>query len=463
MSCDTESLETSASTRPSEQPSIHSSGTLLSQPLTQRRQKSFVGPADVGLSSDTETSTQKVDLKVSESDIDAPGLVSELAPGVTQSATPVNSSTAIEVMAMTQGFVTAVKLEPREEDKLEWHALRQRIHLAFSKTCKRWPSLSVQFKLAGTSKDCLEPTIFFVCPLKTQSSVKKFLRRQKWLAKSECGYNTIVIDGSFLRVALDDQFDLNRGPFVYTSAGKARDFCGQAARLDSPLNRPNEIPRFTIGGVLLINDVPCCLTTGHVLLDTSQDGNSSDSSVSSEEDESGDEDSGQSSNPVPDTSQFPLEVEAFSARGFRSKDGPQPNLDRTEQKIGKLLTTSDWKRGLLVQNQDWSLIKLEKQDFSANSMINQYHDPHQPLESPVTFISSFANPEEVITHSEITIVAGISGLQGGWLNTTPVQLYLDNRVFEAREITTEIPLGVSCLQITVIIACFGPIVCSMKL
>lgn len=375
----------------------------------------------------------------------------EFATDLNQSAMPVNSPTAIEVVSIMQGLVTAAKLEPRDEDKLEWRALRQRIHIALSKTCKRWPSLSVQFKLAGTSKDCLEPTIFFVCPSKTQSSVRKFLRRQKWLSKSECGYETIVIDGSFLRVALYDHSDPNRGPFVYTDVVQAGSLCGQAARLDSPLNRPNEIPRFTIGGVLLINDVPCCLTTGHVLLDTSQDFISSESSVSSEDDTE-DEDSGQSPSLVPDTSQSSLKVKLLAAAELHLKSERQPNLDRTEQTIGKLLTTSDWKRGLLIQNQDWSLVKLEKQDISASSMINHYHNPHQPLESPATFISSFASPDEHMMHSEITIIAGVSGLQGGWLNATPVQLYLDNRVFEAREITTDSPLGESRLSTTVTIA-----------
>lgn len=365
---------------------------------------------------------------------------------MTQSATPVEPSTAVEVTAIFQGLVLAVKLEPREEDKLEWRALRQRIHLALSKSCKRYPSLSVQFKLAGTSADCLEPIIFFVCPLKTQVSVKKFLRKQKWLSKTECGYGTVVIDGSFLRVALDDKFDPNRGLFVHMTAGQVQSLCGQAAQLEGPLNHHSEGSKFTIGGVLLVNDVPCCLTTGHVLLDTSLDRFSSDSSESSGEDEPADESLLKSSYFVTDTSKLSSESEHSPAGELQSGHRPQPNRDWAEERIGKLLTTSDWKRGILIQNQDWSLIKLERQDLPASSMINQYHDPRQPLSSPAIFINSFAHSDDVMKNPEVTILAGISGLQEGWLNTTPVQLYLDDRVFEAREITTELPLSESCIS-----------------
>lgn len=330
--------------------------------------------------------------------------------------------------------VVAVKQEPGNEDKLQWRALNQRIHMAIFNSCRRYPNLSLQFKLAGASAESLQPTILFVCPPETQKQVRKFVKKHKWLCETECGYKNMILDGNFLRVALEAGSGLDGGLFIRTDMGDVQTLCGKLGRLEGALNPDGTGSRFTIGGVVVVNDTLCCLTTGHVLVDTPD---TSELETSEDESET-DEELGHQA-PASRTASDPDDQKS-------DEDGIAHSQVSQETRIGKLLTTSNWKRGVLASNEDWSLIRLDAACSTDKSIINQFHYPATEVQqSPNTSITidKLARTEAELTESEVIILAGYTGLRTGWLNTTVVQLYLDNATFEAREIVTQEPLSKS--------------------
>lgn len=339
-----------------------------------------------------------------------------------------------DVIEICPGIFVAATEEPRNEDKLQWRALSKRIHMAFAKTCRRYPNLSVQFKLAGASADCLHPMILFVSPPETQKQVRKFLRKQKWLSEAECGYKNMVLDGTFHRVALDGEGGVDGGLFIRAEMGDVKTLCGRLGRLEGALNPDGVGSRFTIGGVIIVNDTLCCLTTGHVLFDRSDASEMGDSDDDEESDEG--EDPYSPVNAGQPTS--PLGTDPGSDD---LKDDPASVTDShvsQELRIGRLLTTSNWKRGVLASNEDWSLIRLDAVCNTDEWTLNQFHYPATEVQDSFNItIDHLARSEADMTESEVIILAGCTGPQKGRLNTTVVQLYLDNATFEAREIITQ--------------------------
>lgn len=343
----------------------------------------------------------------------------------------------IEVIEICQGTFVAIDQEPSNEDKLQWRAVSKRLHMAFAKTCKRYPNLSLQFKLAGASADSLQPMIFFVCPEETQKKVRKFVKKQKWLSEAECGYKYIILDGNFLRVALDGEGGLDGGLFIHADMNDAQTLCGKLGRLEGTLDHTGGGSRFTIGGVVVVNDTLCCLTAGHVLFDGPS---TSEMASSDEEDETDEEEEPRSpagarhTPPQSHMSSDPLLEKSDEA------DMTQNQVSE-ETRVGKLLTTSNWKRGILASNEDWSLIQLDAVCSTDKWIVNQFQCPATEVQDSLKVtIDKLALTEAEITGAEVMILAGCSGLQKGRLNTTSVQLYLDNATFEAREIATHEPL-----------------------
>ncbi|KAK2603342.1 hypothetical protein N8I77_009806 [Diaporthe amygdali] len=344
-------------------------------------------------------------------------------------------SSTVELIEICQGTFVAVTQEPGSEDKLQWRALSKRIHMAFAKTCRRYPNLSLQFKLAGASADRLQPVILFVCPPETQKQVRKFLKKQKWLSEAECGYKNMIVDGNFLRVALDGEGGLDGGLFIRADMGDVQTLCGKLGRLEGVLNPTGGGSRFTIGGVLVVNDTLCCLTTGHVLFN---EPDTSEITVSDDEDESDDEE--EQWRPA-DTDHPPPPSRILSGPEKIDEDSVEHSQAIQETRIGRLLTTSNWKRGVLTSNEDWSLIRLDDVDSTDEWIMNQFHYPGtEDQDSPKVTINKLARTEAEITETEVIILAGCTGFQKGRLNKTAVQLYLDNATFEAREIVTHEPL-----------------------
>lgn len=349
---------------------------------------------------------------------------------------------AIELVEVEQGTYVAVAQEPGNEDKLQWRALSKRIHMAFAKTCRRYPNLAVQFKLGGASSDCLRPMILFVCPPETQKMVRKFLKKHKWLSEAECGYKSMILDGNFLRVALDGEGGLDGGLFIRADMADVQTLCGKLGRLEGALNPPESGSRFTIGGVLVVNDTLCCLTAGHVLFDGPD---TSGMYSTDDEDETGSKEERQ--HPADSgCSQAPKRT-TFDPEDHMSDEntGERDHFSQ-EIRIGRLLTTSDWKKGILSPNEDWSLIRLDEM-CTCNTdewLLNQFRDPGTDIQSSREItIDELARTEAELTETEVIILAGCTGPQKGRLNTTSIQLYLDNATFEAREITTHKPLSKS--------------------
>lgn len=361
-------------------------------------------------------------------------------------------TSAPELIEICQGTFVAVTKEPDNEDKLQWRALSKRIHMALAKTCRRYPNLSLQFKLAGGSGGHLQPTILFVCPPETQKQVRKFVKKHKWLSERECGYKNLIIDGNFLRVALDGERGLEGGLFIHTDMGDAQTLCAKLGRLEGVLNPNGASSRFTIGGVVVVNDTLCCLTTGHVLFD----GPDASEIPSSSDEEETDEEDGHSYAADTGIAQRPLEARPFSRPSF---DPQQPNSDEDaetrshlekETRIGRLLTTSNWKRGVFASNEDWSLIRLDPACCSEEWIVNKFQDRGPRTETHDTIqitVDKLARTEAEMSETEVIILAGCTGLQNGRLSTTAVQLYLDNATFEARELVTHEPLSKSDVQI----------------
>lgn len=347
------------------------------------------------------------------------------------------SSSAIEVIEICQDTFVAVTQEPCNEDKLRWRVLRQRIHMAFVKTCRRYPNLSMQFKLAGPSAGLLQPVILFVCPPDTQKLVRKFVKKQNWLSEAECGYKHLIVAGNFLRVALDGEGAFNGGLFIRSDMRSVQTLCAKLGRLEGALNPNGADSRFTIGGVVVVNDTLCCLTTGHVL---SRGPDTSDiASIFSEEDT--DEEDGRRD--VADT-EHPTHPSrpCFDPHDQNSdEDHEARNQISEETRVGRLLTTSNWKRGVLESNEDWSLIRLDAACCTDEWIVNQFHYPGTEVQDSLQItIDKLARTEADMMEVEVMILAGCTGPQKGRLNTTAVQLYLDNATFEAREIVTHRPL-----------------------
>lgn len=343
-----------------------------------------------------------------------------------------------DVTEICPGIFVAVTEEPRNEDKLQWRALSKRIHMAFAKTCRRYPNLSVQFKLVGPSVDRLQPVILFVCPPDTQKQVRKFLKKQKWLSEAECGYKNMVLDGNFLRVTLDGEREVDGGLFIHAEMGDVKTLCGRLGRLEGVLNPNGAGSRFTIGGVIVVNDTLCCLTTGHVLFQGPDASGMDDSDDNEETDDEEDrQDLVNAGQPV-----SPLGTSPGSDDLKNDPAGGTDSHVSQELRIGGLLTTSNWKRGVLASNEDWSLIRLDAVCSTDEWISNQFHYPATEAQDSVSVtIDDLARTEADMTDSEVIILAGCTGVQKGRLNTTVVQLYLDNATFEAREIVTQSSLS----------------------
>lgn len=347
---------------------------------------------------------------------------------------------AIEVIEICQGTFVAVTQEPGNEDKLQWSALSKRIHMAFAKTCRKYPNVSVQFKLAGTSAAHLQPVILFVCPPKTQKQVRKFLKNHKWLSGGECGYKNMILDGNFMRVALDGEGGLEGGLFICADMGDAQTLCGKLGRLEGALSSAGSGARFTIGGVIIVNDTLCCLTTGHVLLGT----DTSELVDSDDDKDTSDEENDQHVPAETYHTTTPSRPSPGPEHQKRDEDSVAQSQISQETRIGRILTTSNWKRGVLALNEDWSLIRLDTVCSADEWIVNQFHYPGTEVHGSLKItIDKLARAEDDITEAEVIILAGCTGLQKGRLKTTLVQLYLDNATFQAKEIFTHEPLSKS--------------------
>lgn len=350
------------------------------------------------------------------------------------------STSAVEVIEICEGTFVAVTQEPGNEDKLQWRTLSKRIHMAFAKTCRRYPNLSLQFKLAGPSADHVQPVIFFICPPETQKQVRKFLKKQKWLSEAECGYKNMIVDGTFLRVALDGEGGLDGGLFIRADMGDVHTLCGKLGRLEGALSPTGAASRFTIGGVVVVNDTLCCLTTGHVLFDGHDT-----SGMASSDDEGETEDEERRQDPVgTDHLSPPSRTYSHPEDQKSHEDGVAHSRVSQETRIGRLLTTSNWKRGIMASNEDWSLIQLDAMRSTDEWIVNRFQYPGTEFQNPLKVtIDKLARTEDEVTEAEVIVLGGCTGLQKGRLNTTAVQLYLDNATFEAREIVTDEPLSKS--------------------
>ena len=296
----------------------------------------------------------------------------------------------------------------------------------------------MQFKLAGASADCLQPVILFICPPETQKQVRKFVRKQNWLAEAECGYKNMIVDGTFLRVLLDGQGGLDGGLFIRADMDDVQTLCGKMGRLEGALNSPGNGSRFTIGGVIIVNDILCCLTTGHVLVngpDTSETASSDDEDEIDEEE--------RQEYPVGDALPPNLPSKSSDQQDQKGDEAGSAHSNASQEtRIGRLLTTSNWKRGTLTSNEDWSLIRLDAVSSSDKWLLNRFDHPGPEGQDTLTVtINELVRTDDEITEAEVIILAGCTGLQKGRLNTTAVQLYLDNATFEAREIVTHEPLS----------------------
>jgi hypothetical protein len=217
----------------------------------------------------------------------------------------------------------------------------------------------------------------------------------------------------------------------------ASTMCGVSARFRSSpgLGANDNVVKFTIGGIILINQRMNYLTAAHPFLPSetlADDG--SDSSLSSTLGDVSETNSIEVDNAVE------LETIKLPHDGINPRPGVTQDLAfRTLEYGGMCLPcTSQFENASIrtsARASDWAVF-LAGDSSDGQQAINSIHIPGQ---HELTFIESTMTKAE-LREGQVWIAAG-SGLHGGILNPVPASILIRNSICEVREICLTSALG----------------------
>ncbi|KAL1882865.1 hypothetical protein Daus18300_000503 [Diaporthe australafricana] len=390
------------------------------------------------------------------------------APTTTSSS----SSGAPASLELEKGIFAAPRLALEPKDRSAWDKLQPRLQDTINNTLKIQQGLestiSCEFMMGGPGPNQLKPTVFLVCCHEAyRKQLRAILKRQKWMR--EYGYQCVVIVDAIWKPSLgslDDIPDLLSIPVQAYLPNNKSTLCGLQAQARS---RPNDAPvKFTIGGVLLIDNKACGLTVGHVAekLIPPQDGNNDDGDiddVDGDDDDDDDDDNDESAMGHGSSSPF-IKFEDADSVGMTGLSSPKEDLsvaqpqDEASRDESTPLPNSE--SGQIQSEHDWhqfgyfdasttarSTVSCSRLDWSLVSLDPGLETVHRPLintlEMPTgdrIFINNFLE-KSAIKGCEVWIYAGSKGLVRGWLLDSAALLHQDGKTFPVLQVISDKPLG----------------------
>ncbi len=222
--------------------------------------------------------------------------------------------------------------------------------------------------------------------------------------------------------------------------------CGALAYSDSKAHSAWK-SQFTIGGVIVIDNVSYGLTTGHNL---NQDNlldlgaNISEYSEASYDDSSSVYISfdGEDTRDLSDSTQGPIDIasKSFVELGSLPLAEKAPSITHKSSHFEYmgLLDTLPVDESRYKPHLDWEVIKIKR--WGPFSWFVNRVAPVGDSES--IMLTSIIKTKD-FKDGEVTIVAGSSGLVKGWLRSCPVYMQFEGASFEAMQIVFDKPLGKS--------------------
>lgn len=403
--------------------------------------------------SSTQTTTSTSSASLSQNS-DAWSMSMTVSSAPTSMSSRFSDISAIDILELEKGVFAAPKLPLDPKDQSAWDRIQPRLQDTIDNTLQTRrdlePTISCEFMMGGPSPKQLRPTVFLVCCHEVyRKQLKATLKRQTWIR--EYGYQLVVIVGAFEELSFGslgvtpgaDSIRI-QASFSYTNDS----YCGMLVRARA--REENESVRFTIGGILLIDNKAFGLTVGHVVeklilphydLSDHDDEDDSDSSpfITFEEEDS-------------------VKMRGLSSSRERALASQlQDVADRGESTIGRKSNTIQrdglrWShfghfnasttshRATASRNQlDWSLVSLcPELENDHGCLINSFGIPSGNHVTINKFLQRSA-----LMGSEVWIKSGSTGVVRGWLMDSLVLFHQHGKTFQVLQVISDQPLGTS--------------------
>lgn len=360
------------------------------------------------------------------------------------------SSDTSEVLELEKGVFAAPRLALELRDRSTWDKIQPRLQDTIDNTLRTQQGLestiSCEFMMGGQSPKQLKPTIFLVCCHEAYlKQLRAILKRQKWM--KEYGYQCVVIVDSFEELSYGS-LEVTPGAdsirIQVSLSNKNISLCGVQARAQA--RAEDGAVRFTIGGILLIENKAFGLTVGHVVknLILPQDGTTDD-----------DEDDSEASPFITFEDEDTVNMTGLSgpkqivpALEFRGvTDSIESTIERTSNSgtadeqtwsyLGHFHVPATSPSIASCSLLDWSLVSLDPElERFHRPLPNSYEIPPGDHISINKFLQRSA-----ITRSEVWINSGSTGMVRGWLMDSLVLFHQNGKTFQVLQVIAEQPLG----------------------
>lgn len=366
---------------------------------------------------------------------------------VSMSSQPSGTS---KVLELEQGVFAAPRLALQTADRWAWDKIQPRLQDTIDNTLKTKQGLestiSCEFMMGGQSPKQLKPTIFLVCCHEVyRKQLRAILKKQKWM--KEYGYQCVVIVDAFEELS-HGSLEVTPGVDpIHVQASLSNEnisLCGVQARAQA--RAEDGAVRFTIGGILLIDNKAFGLTVGHVIkklalaqddiTDDDEDDSETSPFITFEDEDTVD----MTSSSSPENNETALEFqdeadsgESTSETNFNSsfEDG------RIWSHFGHFHVPTTSPSTASCGLRDWSLVSLDPELESLHHpLANSYDIPPGDRISINKFLKRSA-----ITTSEVWINSGSTGMVRGWLMDSLVLFHQNGKTFQVLQVIAEQSLG----------------------
>lgn len=407
---------------------------------------SNVDRSSVRSSTQTTTSVSAASLSLSSGAFSMARTVSS-AP--TSMSSRSSDASEANIQELEKGVFAAPKMPLNVKDRSAWDNIQPRLQDTIDNTLKTRQGLestiSCEFMMGGPSPKQLKPTVFLVCCHEAyRKQLKRILKRQKWIRQYD--YQWVVVVDAFEELSFSS-LEVTPGTDeirVYVPLSSTRiSLCGVQARAQT---WPHDAPvRFTIGGILLIDNKEFGLTVGHAVekLILPQNGTSDDDdeevSDSSPFMTFGEED------PVKMASVFSTESLASDLEDEVDHDessiawdfDPSQEDGLTWGNFGQFHASTISRSSMRRDQLDWSLVSLGPElKIFQRPLINTFEIPTGSRVSINKFLQKSA-----IVGSEVWINAGSTGLVKGWLMDTLVVFHKHGKTCPVLQVISDQALG----------------------